>query len=97
MFEYLIMVIISLAALSFLQRFLPWAFYSKFRSGESLQKIFDMLAVSAFTALFVYNVQKVDLATLISLAVAFVVVLKTKNMGLTVIAAMIVSIIYILL
>jgi len=93
----LIIIIIALALMSFLQRFLPWAFYSKLSSEKSLQKMFDMLAISAFTALFVYNVQALDPVTLISLAVAFIVVLKTRNLGLTVIAAMAISIVYILI
>ena len=91
------LIILALALLSFLQRFIPWAFYSQVGNGEDLQKIFDMLAISAFTTLFIYNVQKLDLETLISLAAAFAVILKTKNMGLTVIAAMVVSLIYIIL
>lgn len=97
MINDLFIIIIALALMSFLQRFLPWAFYSRLSSEKSLQRVFDMLAISAFTALFVYNVQTLDPVTLISLAVAFVVVLRTRNLGLTVIAAMAISIIYILI
>lgn len=95
--DTLMLIILALALLSFLQRFIPWAFYSRVGNGEDLQKIFDMLAISAFTALFIYNIQKLDLQTLISLAAALVVIVKTKNMGLTVIAAMVVSLVYIIL
>lgn len=97
MFDTLILLIIALALLSFLQRFIPWAFYSRIGTGQELQKIFDMLAISAFTALFVYNIEKLDLETLVSLAAAFAVILKTKNIGLTVIVAMAVSLVYLIL
>ena len=95
--DMLILIIVPLALLSFLQRFIPWIFYSRIGNAKGAEKIFDMLALSAFAALFVYNIQKLDIETLVSLAVALPVILKTKNMGLTVIAAMAVSLVYILL
>jgi branched-subunit amino acid transport protein len=97
MIETLVLIIMALALLSFLQRFIPWAFYSRIGNGKEVEKIFDMLAISAFTALFVYNIQKLDIETLVSLAAAFPVILKTRNMGLTVMAAMVVSLVYIFL
>ena len=97
MADVLILIILALALLSFLQRFIPWAFYSRIGNGKEVEKIFDMMAISAFTALFIYNIQKLDIETLVSLAAAFAVILKTRNMGLTVIAAMVVSLVYILL
>ena len=84
----LIYLLAALALLSVLQRVIPWLFYKMLKSGNSLEKTFDLFAISAFSALLVYNVQSLNFITLISLAVALVVAMKFHNMGLTVLVAL---------
>jgi|GEM_PF-3127383 hypothetical protein len=84
----LIYLLAALALLSLLQRVIPWLFYKRVRSGNSLEKTFDLFAISAFSALLVYNVQSLGLFTFISLAIALVVAMKFHNIGLTVLVAL---------
>ena len=84
----LIYLLAALALLSILQRIIPWLFYKRLKSGNSLEKTFDLFAISAFSALLVYNVQSLGLVTFISLAVALAVAMKFHNIGLTVLVAL---------
>ncbi len=84
----LIYLLAALALLSVLQRVIPWLFYKRLKSGNSLEKTFDLFAISAFSALLVYNVQSLSFITLISLAVALFVAMKFRNIGLTVLVAL---------
>ena len=84
----LILLLAALAILSLLQRLLPWIFYSRFKSSSSLEQTFDLFAISAFSALLVYNVQSFSLITLIALAMALIVTIKFNNLGFTVLVAL---------
>lgn len=85
------LVIGVLAALSLLQRLLPWIIMSRYQGGKGLQEIFNLFAVSAFASLAVYNMTEIDPASILSLAVAVVVAVRTKNLGYAVLSAIAVS------
>jgi len=95
--EALVIIVIALALLSLSQRVIPWVFYSKFRENKTLESLFDLFSISAFTSLLVYNVLQISLLTLIALTAAFIVVLKTKNLPLTIITAILIASISLLL
>jgi len=85
----LILLLVVLAIMSLAQRVLPWIFYSKIKSGSSsLEKTFDLFAISAFSALLVYNVTSFSPFTLVALAIALLVTIKFHNTGLTVLVAL---------
>ncbi len=87
----LIFLIASLALLSLSQRLVPWLVISRFRGGRNMEQIFNLFAVSAFSALAVYNITEFSPGTALSLAVAVAVAVRTKNLGYAVLAAIAVS------
>lgn len=91
MIEILIVIGI-LGLLSALQRIVPWVLYRKFRNGQ-MQKLFDLIAVSAFAALMIENMQGFDLQTILPLIPAALVAYRTKNLGATVLVALLFSLI----
>ncbi|MCW6168845.1 MAG: AzlD domain-containing protein [Thermoplasmatales archaeon] len=87
----LVIIVVVLALLSISQRVLPWVFYSRFRENKKIENLFDLFAISAFTSLFVYNVLNITPLTIIALVAAFIVALKTKNLPLTIVTAILVA------
>ena len=87
----LVIVVIILALLSISQRVLPWIFYSRFKENKTIENLFDLFAISAFTSLFVYNVLIITPLTIIALVAAFVVALKTRNLPLTIVTSILVA------
>ena len=86
----LIIIIIALAVLSLAQRIVPWVFYSRFKENKRLENLFELFAISAFTSLFVYNVENVSAISITALFAALIVALKTKNLSLTIVTAILV-------
>lgn len=92
----MILIIIAIAILgllSVLQRIVPWLLYRRFRNGK-IQKMFDLIAVSAFAALMIENMQGFDLQTVIPLIPAAIVAYRTKNLGATVLVALLFSLLF---
>ena len=89
----LILLIAALALLSLSQRLVPWLVISRFSGGRNMEQIFNLFAVSAFSALAVYNITEFTAGSLVSLAVAALVALRTRNLGYAVLAAIAVSLV----
>lgn len=83
------LLILLLGVLTVLQRVLPWLIYRRFRSGARSQKFFDIVAVAAFSSLMVYNVNSLDFQNVLPLVPALIVAYRTRNIGLSIIVAMI--------
>ncbi|MFG1460357.1 MAG: AzlD domain-containing protein [Thermoplasmataceae archaeon] len=84
-------LIIVLALMSISQRVLPWKFYDKFRKYLKLEGFFNLFAVSAFASLLIYNIPQVTLINVVAIVSAIAVALKTKNLPLTVLVAILIS------
>ena len=84
-------LIIVLAAMSISQRVVPWKFYEKFRKYLKLEGFFNLFAVSAFASLFIYNIPQVTLINIVAIISAIIIALKTKNLPLTVLVAILIS------
>ena len=89
----LILLIAALAILSLSQRLVPWLVISRFSGGRHMEQIFNLFAVSAFSALAGYNITEFTAGSLVSLAVAALVALRTRNLGYAVLAAIAVSLV----
>lgn len=85
----LILLILALGILTVLQRVLPWVLYKRFKPGKDSQRIFDLVAVSAFSSLMVFNMSSFSYQNVLPLIPALIVVYKTKNLGISVLVGMI--------
>lgn len=87
----LIITVAALSALSLLQRLVPWAVYKNHRGENLLTHLFDYVAISAFGSLMIENIQSFTAASLIPLVPALLVAYRTRNVGATVLVAMLAS------
>lgn len=87
----LILTVAAISVLSLLQRLVPWAIYKNHGSEKLLANLFDYVAISAFGSLMVENIQSFDATSLIPLLPALLVAYRTKNVGATVLVAMLTS------
>ena len=92
-----IAVIAVLGLLSMLQRVLPWILYKKVGKSNYLPMLFDLVAVSAFASLMVDNIQAFTLSNLVPLVPAILIAYKTRNLGATVLVALLFSVVFSLL
>lgn len=92
MLDHVMIVIAVLAILSLSQRLIPWLVLRKRGFGKDIDRVFDYFAIAAFTTLMVDNIPQISLEYIIALAVALIVSIKTKNVGLAVISAMIITV-----
>ena len=81
-------IILVLAVLSLIQRLVPWLILRKYSDVENIDRMFGYLAISAFATLMIENIPKITPVFVVSLIFALIVSLKTKNVGLAVLAAM---------
>lgn len=81
-------LILILGIFSLIQRVVPWFLYKSFKAGALSQKLFDIVAIAAFSSLMIDNINTFDIQTVFPLVPALIVALKTKNIGLSVLAAM---------
>ncbi len=81
-------LIAVLGVFSLLQRVVPWFLYKSFKAGAFSQKLFDIVAIAAFSSLMIDNINTFDLQTVFPLIPALIIALKTKNLGLSVLIAM---------
>lgn len=87
--SYLIILTVAvLSALSLLQRLVPWAMYKNHRGDTFLTHLFDYVAISAFGSLMIENIQSFSEVSLIPLLPALLVAYKSRNVGATVLVAM---------
>lgn len=91
MILYTLLLIIVLGILSAAQRIVPWVLYRRFAGDWNLQKIFDLVAVSAFASLMVDNIQAFNVQSVGPLLPALVVAYRTRSLGATVLAALLFS------
>ncbi len=90
---YIVMIIALLAALSLMQRLLPWLLMPRLHEKKGAQELFNLFAVSAFATLAVYNVTVLSLSSILSLTVAVIVAVKTRNLGYAVLCAIAISLV----
>lgn len=88
---FLIVTVVVLSALSLLQRLVPWAVYKNHQGENLLVHLFDYVAISAFGSLMIENIQAFSAPSLIPLVPAILVAYKTRNVGATVLVAMLSS------
>ncbi len=81
-------LILILGAFSLLQRVVPWLLYKNYKAGPISQKLFDLVAIAAFSSLMIDNVSKFNFQNLFPLLPALIVILKTRNLGLSILVAM---------
>lgn len=91
MYYELAAVVAVLSLLSLIQRVIPWLLYKRLSKGEYFTKLFDFVAVSAFAALMVDNIQAFNYQNLLPLLPALIVAYKFRNLGATVLVAMLFS------
>ncbi len=91
MTSLLIVTVIILSALSLLQRLIPWAVYKNHGGETLLVHLFDYVAISAFGSLMIENIQAFSVSSLLPLVPAILVAYKTRNVGATVLVAMLSS------
>lgn len=83
-----VVIIAILAVLSLLQRVVPWVLYKRFMPGAVSQRLFDIVAVAAFSSLMIYNMNSFDYQNVIPLIPAFIVAFRTRNIGLSILVGM---------
>ncbi len=81
-------LIILLGILSLLQRVIPWVLYKRLTPGAMSQRVFDIVAVAAFSSLMVYNMNSFQYQDVIPLIPAFIVAFRTRNIGLSILVGM---------
>lgn len=84
----LVITVIVLSVMSLLQRLLPWALYKNYRGEKLLTNLFDYVAISAFGSLMVENIQSFSAISIVPLLIAVLVAYRTRNVGATVLVAM---------
>lgn len=82
--------------MTFSQRLLPWLYSKNIRLSRNSLRWFGLVGTSAFATLMVENMSSFGPVEIAALAVALIVSLKTKNLGLTVLSAVIVGIVSLL-
>ena len=89
----LILTVAILSALSLLQRLVPWAIYKNHRSETLLTLLFDYVAISAFGSLMIENIQSFTAVSLVPLVPALLVAYKSRNVGATVLVALLAALV----
>ena len=87
------LTIIALGILSFSQRLVPWLVLRKQPKGEIVDRLFGYFAIAAFSSLMIEELPDNVITDVIALLAALLVALRTKNVGLTVLSAMAVTLI----
>lgn len=77
--------------MTFSQRLIPWLYARRIRIPESALAWFGLVGTSAFATLMVENMASFGITEIAALAVALAVSLKSKNLGLTVLSAIMVG------
>ena len=85
-------LIAVLAVMSLAQRLVPWLILRRNSDEEKLNTLFGYFAIAAFATLMVENLPGLTFKYLVALAVAAVLSMKTKNVGMAVLAAMLVTV-----
>lgn len=83
----------ALGLLGYLQRMLPWVLAERMALPPSLATWLRYVAPAAFATLFVTDVRRLTLATAMALAAAGLISWRTRNLGLAVLAALVVGLI----
>lgn len=83
----------ALGLLGYLQRMLPWVLAERIALSPSLSTWLRYVAPAAFATLLVTDVRQLTLVSGIALAAAGLMSWRTRNLGLTVLAALVVSLI----
>ncbi|MCL4337627.1 MAG: AzlD domain-containing protein [Candidatus Thermoplasmatota archaeon] len=91
--NYIIILVAALGVLSLLQRLLPWIIYKSHKGETFLTNLFDYVAISAFGALMIENIQSFSPESLVPLIPAVIVAYWTRNAGATVLVAMLASLV----
>ncbi len=91
--NYIIILVAALGVLSLLQRLLPWIIYKNHKGETFLTNLFDYVAISAFGALMIENIQSFSPESLVPLIPAVIVAYWTRNAGATVLVAMLASLV----
>ncbi len=81
----------ALGLLGYLQRMLPWVLAERVALPPSLAAWLRYVAPAAFATLLVTDVHRLTMATGAALASAALVSWRTRNLGLAVFAALLVS------
>ena len=83
--------------MTFSQRLVPWLYARKIRLSEDTLKWFSLVGTAAFASLMVENISAFSPAEILALAVALAVSIKSRNLGLTVLSAVLIGIFALLL
>lgn len=81
-----------LAVMSLAQRLIPWLLMRRNPGNDRIDGFFGYFAIAAFATLMVENIPGLSYEYIIALSVAMVISLKTKNVGMAVLAAMLVTV-----
>ena len=81
-----------LAVMGYAQRSIPWVLAQRITIPQNVTRWLEYVAPAAFATLFVTDVTKLTLVSVAALLSAVIVAWRTKNLGLTVLIAMFVSI-----
>lgn len=79
--------------MTFSQRLIPWLYSKKIAFSDNSLRLFNLVGTSAFATLMVENMSSLGLIEIVALVAALVVSLKSKNLGLTVLSAVIIGIV----
>lgn len=78
--------------MSLAQRLIPWLLMRRNPGKDRIDRFFGYFAIAAFATLMVENIPGLSYEYIIALSVAMVISLKTKNVGMAVLAAMLVTV-----
>lgn len=94
MTEIVWILIAVLAVMSLAQRLIPWLILRRNSDGDRLNRFFGYFAIAAFATLMVENLPGLNYQYAVALVMAAIISIKTKNVGMAVLAAMFVTVLF---
>ena len=94
MTEIVWILIAVLAVMSLAQRLIPWLILRRNSDGGKLNRFFGYFAIAAFATLMVENIPSLNYRYAVALVMAAIISIKTKNVGMAVLAAMFVTVLF---
>ncbi|MEM0158306.1 MAG: AzlD domain-containing protein [Thermoplasmataceae archaeon] len=85
------LIIAILAILSLLQRVFPWLVFMRVGDRERLNEFFTLFGISAFSALIVYDIQRISVTDFVPLIAAGLIAWRFRNVGVAVFSAILIE------
>lgn len=89
--NYYILIFV-LASLSLGSRVFPWFISIENENTHRLEENMNILGISALVTLLIFNIKSFTVVSLLPLIISMIIITKTRNLGLSVISAIVISI-----